>query len=141
LSQRKHKIVLNSHLSYSKYKLTWKKLSLAELLESWPKLSRPKRDRDLNVNRNDTRLLKPNVYKMSRIFLTLKFGQWAFWWVSEHFAISDRNFRTFWIAFDIFGWWNSSVEEINNTVKILSETSRCRDQTETSDLRDRDFEK
>jgi len=36
--------------------------------------------RDIDVPkprlRRDTRLLKPHIYKISRIFLTLNFGQW-----------------------------------------------------------------
>jgi len=43
--------------------------------------------RDLNVPRRDTRRLKLHIYKTSRVFLTLNFGQWTFWWISEHFVI------------------------------------------------------
>jgi len=62
---------------------------------------------------------------------------WTVWWISKHFVILDWNFRAFWISFDIFWCWNSSIGEIKITVKTcpFSETSRCRHETETLDLR------
>jgi len=93
-------------------------------LQSWPKSSRPNRDETLMLQRRDFEKkveMRPrrdfwnqmltNCYE---VFFNIKFSTMD---ISEHLAILDWNFRVFWIAFGIFGCWNSSIGEIKNTVE------------------------